>query len=145
MPKVTFTIGDVNDELSLAYARTKGFQIRLRGVDGDASIQAPGDGRGCTLYAFQCSCADSRLLGGSFGGYCIHAVWAAQLYPCDACGGTMHLTDQETPFGKVQALYSCPDCGNAREFGLVREERRRIGLGWPRAGARSRFSRKVTV
>ena len=53
----------------------------------------------------------------------------------------MPLTDQALPFGKVQALFSCPDCGNAREFGLVREERDGMAQG----GCQDPLIAKVTV
>lgn len=35
----------------------------------------------------------------------------------------MELTEHMTCFGQVHTFFSCPSCGNARSFDLVREER----------------------
>ena len=129
MSKVSFTIGDVNDELSVAYARAQGYRIALQGVDGDALITPPEDDRDYHVINFRCDCADARIMGGSFGGRCQHEIWITQLFPCDHCGGAMELGEHTTCFEQVWALFSCPTCGNARDFDLVREERRRRGIG----------------
>ena len=133
MPKVTFTVGDVNDELSLSYAHAQGYQITLRGADGNALITPPEDDRDYSVIGFQCDCPDARLRGGTFGGRCQHEVWVAQLFPCDHCGGVMELGEQTTCFGQGLLLFSCPVCGNARAFDLVREERARRGAGADKA------------
>ncbi len=127
MSKVTFTIGDVNDELSIAYARAQGYQIAFRGVDGDAMITPPEDDRDYYVYNFRCDCAEARIVRGT--GHCQHEIWVMQLFPCDHCGGAMDLGEPMTCFGPGKPLFSCPACGNARDFALVREERRMRGVG----------------
>ncbi len=133
MSKVTFTIGDVNDELSIAYARAQGYQIAFRGVDGDALITPPEDDRDYLVLNFRCDCAEARIMKGTFGGHCQHEIWVAQLFPCDHCGGAMDLGEPMTCFGPGKPLFSCPACGNARAFVLVQEERGRRGVGSGRA------------
>jgi hypothetical protein len=123
MPDVTFTIADVNDQLSLAYAQAQGYKIKLRGVDGDALVQTPEDDLDYHLTNFACDCQDAIRRGGSYEGHCQHAIWVAQMRPC-ICGGAMLLGEFTTCFGEVVPRFECPECGDARDFNLVKAERR---------------------
>ena len=142
MSKVTFTIGDVNDELSVAHARAQGYRIALQGVDGDALITPPEDDRDYTVINFRCDCADARIMKGTFGGHCEHEIWVEQLFPCDHCGKAMELGKPMTCFGPGMLTFSCPACGNARAFDLVQEERGRRGVGAGKSAVEA-LSRKV--
>ncbi len=140
MPNLTFTIADVNDQLSLAYAEAQGYKIKLRGVDGDALIQTPEDDLDYHLINFACDCQDAIRRGGSYGGHCQHSIWVAQMHPC-TCGGAMLLGEFTTCFGEVIPRFECPECGDARDFNLVKAERRLRRSGAPDAEA----SRKTSV
>lgn len=122
MSKITVSLGDVNDRLSVAYAQAHGYQFRLIG-DGDAEITDSG-GTVYRVQNFACDCLDKFVNGGSHNGRCAHEIWLAQLYPCSNCGGMMGLGVFHTCFGGRAERFECPECGNARDFELVRMERK---------------------
>ena len=128
MGKVTFTIGDVNDELSVAYAKVQGYNIALQGADGDALITPPDEDPVYHVFRFRCDCPDATIADGTFDGHCRHEIWVAQLYPCDHCGAAMELNESTTCFGPGMIVFCCPNCGNARDFNLVKEERGRLHI-----------------
>ncbi len=120
---ISFNPGDTTDKLALAYAVENGYQFRLD-ADGDAEVSKP-DGTAYYVVNFVCDCPDAHKRdGGSYYGHCKHAWWVAQIRPCEHCGGTMALGTFKTAFGSISKVFSCPDCGNARQFGLVKQERR---------------------
>jgi hypothetical protein len=108
MPNLAFTIADVKDVLSLAYAQAQGFKIKLQEMDGYALVQAPEDGLDYTLVDFRCDCQDALQKGGSYEGHCQHAVWVAQMYLCECDGGVMLLGEFMTCFGEVVHRFECP-------------------------------------
>jgi len=121
MPKITFSLNDVNDILSVAYAKAQGYRFTLHG-DGNAEI-ANGVGHVCRVQGFKCDCFDKAEGRGPYGGRCAHEIWVAQLLPCDICGGIMGLGVFFSCFGMMMERFECPSCGNVRDFELVRVER----------------------
>jgi hypothetical protein len=121
MPKITFSLNDVNDELSVAYAKARGYTFTLHG-DGNAEI-ANGIGHVCRVHRFKCDCPDKRSNIGAYNGRCQHEIWVAQLLPCDVCDGIMGLGVFFSCFGAMMERFECPSCGNVRDFELVRVER----------------------
>ncbi|OGG43575.1 MAG: hypothetical protein A3F84_15640 [Candidatus Handelsmanbacteria bacterium RIFCSPLOWO2_12_FULL_64_10] len=120
---VSFNPGDATDKLAIAYAVEQGYQFRLD-ADGDCEVSKP-DGTAYYVVNFLCDCPDAhRRDGGSHAGRCKHAWWVAQLRPCEMCGGTMALGTFKTAFGQIVKRFECPDCGNARDYDLVKQERR---------------------
>jgi|GEM_PF-1354969 len=119
----TFNPGDPEDKLALAHAVEQGYLFRLDS-DGSAEVSKP-DGTAYYVVDFLCDCPDAhRRDGGSHAGRCKHAWWVAQLRPCEDCGGTMALGTFKTAFGQIVKRFECPDCGNARDYDLVKGERR---------------------
>ncbi len=120
---VCFNPGDTTNKLALGYAVETGYQFRLDG-DGTAEVSKP-DGTAYFVLNFVCDCPDAQgRNGGSYNGQCKHSIWVSQLLPCELCGGTMALGTFKTFTGSISKVYSCPDCGNARSFDLVKLERR---------------------
>ena len=119
--EVSFTVGNIEDKLSLAAAMKQGYRIVLD-TDGEGAVTNP---RGRTYYVsgFECDCPDKRGHNGSYGNRCKHELWLSQMRPCDCCGGTMLLGEFRTAFGETLRRFECPGCGNARDFALVEEER----------------------
>ena len=121
-PPLVFRIGDPEDRLSVAHALTQGYKITLD-ADGSAEVTNPA-GVTYHMHDFECDCPDKLGRGGSYQGHCKHELWIGQIRPCEICGGTMVLGEFRTCLGEVLRRFECPDCGNARDFGLVRTERR---------------------
>ena len=122
-----FAIGDVEDKLSIAHAMQAGYKLTLDG-DGNAEV-LKADGNAYHVHDWQCDCPDAQGRdGGSYGVHgnrtCKHVLWISQLYPCQYCGSTMHLTEHKTCFGDVLRTFDCPTCKNAVDFGFVRGQRR---------------------
>ena len=101
---------------------------------------------GVTYYVYnvECDCPDKLARGGSYQGRCKHELWIGQLRPCEICCGTMALGEFKTCFGEVLKRFECPDCGNARDFGLVRAERRANRYGAEVPGRLVFAGRQVT-
>ena len=116
--------------MSLAYALGAGYRFRVRS-DGNAIIIRP-TGEAYHVYDWTCDCADALFRDG--GSYerpsgervCKHLVWLSQVRPChiSTCEGIMVLVEWKTCFGEVAHYFECPRCGCARDFGLVKQERR---------------------
>ncbi len=119
---VSFAIGDPDDKLSIAYAMKEGYKIALDS-DGCAEI-LKADGTAYHVVDFECDCPDKQGRGGSYAGHCKHEVWTSQLRPCELCNGIMALGEYKTAFGQTVKRFECQACGNARDFGLVKAERR---------------------
>ena len=125
----TFMVGCKDDRLSIAHAMSEGYRITL---DGDGSAEVlKSDGTAYHIHEFECDCADKTGRGGSYAGHCKHEVWVSQLRPCDLCGGIMALGEFLTAFGQTARRFECLDCGNARDFDLVKGERRVHRYGKP--------------
>lgn len=117
-----FQIGELSDKLSFAYAIEQGYRFDLR-ADGECEVSKP-DGTAYYVKNFICNCPDRSTRGGSHHGYCKHEIWVAQLRPCELCKGIMALGEFKTAFGQIVKRFECSSCGNARDFGLVKAERR---------------------
>jgi hypothetical protein len=122
MPNIMFAIGDVNDKLSIAFAKAHGYEFNLQ--DDGIGIVVNGDGRIYRVENFKCNCPDKTENGGSYNGHCKHEIWLGQILPCDVCGEEMGLGSFTSCFGQTAERFECPDCGNVRDFELVRVERR---------------------
>jgi len=124
----TFTIGDPDDRLSIAYAIAQGYRITLDG-DGCAEIVKP-DGTAYHVVNFECDCPDAQgRRGGSYHRptgerTCKHVAWVAQLRPCDLCGGIMALGEFKTAFGSRIEVFECELCRNTVAKDVVRDARR---------------------
>ncbi|OGG56628.1 MAG: hypothetical protein A3F84_08370 [Candidatus Handelsmanbacteria bacterium RIFCSPLOWO2_12_FULL_64_10] len=125
----TWTVDCKDDRLSIAHAMSEGYKIALNG-DGSAEV-LKGDGTAYHIHEFECDCPDKQGRGGSYAGHCKHEVWVSQLRPCDLCGGIMALGEFLTAFGKSVKRFECESCGNARDFDLVKGERRVKRYGKP--------------
>jgi len=125
----TWTVGCKDDRLSIAYAMSGGYKIAL---DGDGSAEVlKADGTAYHVVNFECGCPDKQGRGGSYAGHCKHEVWVSQLRPCELCGGIMALGEFLTAFGQTVRRFECESCGNARDFDLVKGERRVHRHGGP--------------
>ncbi|MBI4595215.1 MAG: hypothetical protein HY730_02430 [Candidatus Tectomicrobia bacterium] len=122
MSNIMFAIGDVNDKLSIAFAKAHGYRFTLH-EDGNAEV-INGDGKVYQVQDFECNCPDMQKNGGSYNGHCKHSIWIGQLLPCDVCNGMMGLGSFTNCFGQTAERFECYDCGNVRDFELVRVERR---------------------
>jgi hypothetical protein len=129
----TWTVGCKDDRLSIAHAMSEGYRITLDG-DGAAEV-LKSDGTAYHVVHFECDCPDKQGRGGSYAGHCKHEIWVSQLRPCEHCGGIQALGEFLTAFGKTVRRFECPDCGNARDFDLVKGERRVRRFGRPEAQA----------
>ncbi|OGG47819.1 MAG: hypothetical protein A3F84_12820 [Candidatus Handelsmanbacteria bacterium RIFCSPLOWO2_12_FULL_64_10] len=125
----TFAIGDPDDRLSIAHAMAEGYRIALDG-DGTAEV-LKADGTAYHVVNFECDCPDRQGRGGSYAGHCKHEIYVSQLRPCELCGGIMALGEFLTAFGKTVRRFECESCGNARDFDLVKGERRVKRYGKP--------------
>ena len=125
----TFIVGCKDDRLSIAYAMSEGYKIAL---DGDGSAEVlKSDGTAYHVVNFECDCPDKQGHGGSYAGHCKHEVWVSQLRPCELCSGIMALGEFLTAFGQTVRRFECESCGNARDFDLVKGERRVKRYGKP--------------
>lgn len=107
-----------------------GYQIVLH-ADGDADV-LKADGTAYHIRHFACDCPDAlRRGGGTYAGYCKHAIWVSQLRPCDLCGGDMALGEFKTAFGETTRRFECPVCGHSKPLVAVRQERRAHRHGDP--------------
>jgi hypothetical protein len=125
----TFTVGNLDDRLSIAHAMSEGYRITL---DGDGSAEVlKADGTAYHVVHFECDCPDKQGRGGSYAGHCKHEIYVSQLRPCELCGSLMALGEFLTAFGKTTRRFECESCGNARDFDLVKGERRVRRYGKP--------------
>lgn len=115
MPKLPIRIGDVNDKNMLAYAYYQNAKFE---VVTDGNIKIWHDGGYYEIEHFTCLC-------GHFldRGQCQHVYWAAQLHPCDSCGGVMRLGVYTCSVGFGQYRFECPDCGSHKTAEDVQLER----------------------
>jgi hypothetical protein len=132
----TFIVGCKDDRLSIAYAMSEGYKLTMDG-DGCAEV-LKADGTAYHVVNFECDCPDKQGRGGSYAGHCKHEVWVSQLRPCDLCGGIMALGEFLTAFGQTARRFECDSCGNARDFNLVKGERRTRRFGKPALSERQR-------
>ena len=124
-----FRVGDPDDLLSLAHAVQAGYRFRVQS-DGTTVVLNPA-GIAYHIHDWSCDCPDALFRDG--GSYerpngervCKHLVWLSQVRPCEmaGCDGVMLLVEWKTCFGEVTHYFECPRCGNARDFGLVKQER----------------------
>jgi len=122
-------VGCKDDRLSIAYAMSEGYKLTLD-ADGSAEV-LKSDGTAYHVVNFECDCPDKQGRGGSYAGHCKHEVWVSQLRPCELCGGIMALGEFLTAFGQTVRRFECESCGNARDFNLVKGERRVHRFGKP--------------
>jgi len=101
-------------------------------LDGDGCAEVlKSDGTAYHVVNFECDCPDRQGRGGSYAGHCKHEVWVSQLRPCELCGGIQALGEFLTAFSKTVRRFECESCGNARDFDLVKGERRVHRYGKP--------------
>ena len=124
-----FAVGNEEDKLSVAYAMAQGYRIVVGG-DGEGEVTNPA-GKTYHIRRFECDCPDKAARGGSHQGHCKHEWWLAQMRPCQMCGAIMYFGEFRTAFGETLRRFECPACGNARDQGMVREERRALREGGP--------------
>ena len=108
---------DIENQVFVGWAKAEGYQFLLKN-DGDAEILHP-DGQVVPVKGFKCQCGEHV-----YRAHCLHEIWLGQLRPCQMCGSVMEMIEHTSCFGQSIRIFECPSCNNARDFDLVRQERK---------------------